>query len=170
MSIILENEKVTYEVRKHPFYFYSRVASALVLAIIPWFLYSFIIETILKVDVLAINAFFIFVYSLLLILVWIYTFVAWTDYFVDTWIITDSRVIDFELKGMFNKDVVSVRLENVEDVKVKVNGLIEHWLKIGDISLQTAATDKEFIIRGIYNPDGVKAKIFEAIHSHHNTK
>jgi uncharacterized membrane protein YdbT with pleckstrin-like domain len=165
MSILLENEKVLAEVKRHPFYFYVRIMGLVIVSFIPWFLYSLIFNIILQIDSINTLSFFVFSYSLFLIFIWLIIFIFWTDYFVDSWIITDSRVIDFELKGLFHKDVASVRLENIQDVKVNVIGIVEHWLKIGDIHLQTAGANKEFVIRGVCQPDEMKAKIFEAIHN-----
>ncbi len=165
MSILLDNEKVLAEVKRHSFYFYLRITGLIITAFIPWFLYLIIIKIIFELDSVNTLSFFIFIYTIFLIFIWLLIFVFWTDYFVDTWLITDSRVIDFELKGLFHKDVASVGLENIQDVKVKVIGIIEHWLNIGDIHLQTAGANKEFVIRGVCQPEEMKAKIFEAINN-----
>jgi len=163
MSILLENEKVLAEVKRHPFYFYIRITGMVIFAFVPWFLYLLIFSIILEINSVNTLAFFIFSYSLFLVFIWLSVFVFWTDYFVDSWIITDSRVIDFELKGLFHKDIASVGLENIQDVKVNVIGIVEHWLKIGDIHLQTAGANKEFVIHGVCRPNEMKAKIFEAV-------
>jgi uncharacterized membrane protein YdbT with pleckstrin-like domain len=165
MSILLENEKVLAEVKRHHFYFYIRITGLVIASFIPWFLYSLIFKIILQINSINTLSFFVFSYSLFLVFIWLIIFISWTDYFVDSWIITDSRVIDFELKGLFHKDVATVRLENIQDVKVKVVGFIEHWLRIGDIHLQTAGENKEFVIRGVCQPEEMKSKIFEAIHN-----
>jgi len=165
MSILLENEKVIAEVKRHPFYFYVHISGLVIAGFVPWFLYSIVFNIILGIESMNTLSFFIFCYSLFLIFIWSFIFIFWTDYFVDSWLITDSRVIDFELKGLFHTDVASVGLENIQDVKVKLVGFIEHWLKIGDIYLQTAGNNKEFVIRGVCRPEEMKAKIFEAIHN-----
>ncbi len=169
MSILLENEKILAEVKRHSFYFYVRITGLLIISFLPWFLiFRLFFNIILQIDSINFFFFFVFLYSLFLIIIWFIIFIFWTDYFVDSWIITDLRVIDFELKGLFHKDVASVGLENIQDVKVNVVGIVEHWFKIGDLHLQTAGTNKEFVICGVCQPDEMKAKIFEAIRNFKN--
>lgn len=164
MNVLLENEKRIVEIRRHPFYFYTQSTSLIILAVAPFFIFK-ILSIILNwtYPVGEAVAFLIFAYTLFLSMIWIFLFIAWTDYFVDVWIVTDSRIVDFELKGLFHKDVASVHLDNIQDVKIVVTGLIESWLKIGDIHVQTAGMQREFIIRGVCDPDQMKLKIMEAI-------
>jgi hypothetical protein len=171
MNVLLENEKRITEVKKHPFYFYTQSTGLIILAVAPFFVFKiFAIIVNWTYPVGEVISFLIFAYSLFLSIIWIFLFISWTDYFVDVWIVTDSRIVDFELKGLFHKDVASVRLDDIQDVKVIVNGIIESWLKIGNISVQTAGADKEFVIKGVCEPDKMKLKIMEAIHAHRQPK
>ncbi|MFA7252543.1 MAG: hypothetical protein WC027_01675 [Candidatus Paceibacterota bacterium] len=171
MTVLLENEKSIAEVRKHPFYFYTQSLGLMILMIAPFFIFrifSLIINwTYLTAEVVS---FLIFAYTMFLSVIWILLFISWTDYFVDVWIITDTRIIDFELKGLYHKDVASVRLEDIEDVKVVVTGIIESWLKIGNLYIQTAGMEREFVIKGVCEPDKMKLAIMKAVEAHHQSK
>lgn len=164
MGILLKNEIRIEEIKRHPFYFYTQSSGLVFLAAAPYFIFK-IVALIINWNqpIPEVMAFLIFSYTLFLSVLWIFLFIAWTDYFVDAWIVTDSRIIDFELKGLFHKDVASVRLDNIQDVKVVVTGLIESWLKIGDLHVQTAGAEREFVIKGVCEPDKMKLKIMEAM-------
>ncbi len=163
LSLLNTDEYIIATLERHPFYFYGRVAGLLFFFTLPLVAYLIVGERITEGFGGIPTSLFIFVYAQLSILSLIYVFVYWTDYFVDTWIITNTRVIDFDLKGLFHTDVASVSFDNIEDVKVETNGVIESWLGIGNIYLQTAGENREFIFHGARNPEAIKLKIFEAI-------
>lgn len=166
MLLLSLNEKLIIEIRKHIFYFYVSITGILIVAVIPLVIHRIMIEFIIFTNPLIINLFFILVYAIFLIFVATVIFIQWTDYYIDVWLITDQRVVDFELKGLFHRDIVSVTLDKVVDVKVIINGVIENMLKIGDIHIQTAGTDKEFIIKGARNPEAMRDTILNAMHAY----
>jgi uncharacterized membrane protein YdbT with pleckstrin-like domain len=171
MSVLLKNEKAVVEVKKHPFYFYTQSLGLFILAIAPLVVFKiFTAVTSWSYIPPEVTSFLIFAYTLFLAIILIFFYISWTDYFVDVWIITDSRIIDFEIKGLFHKDVASVRLDDVQDVKVIVTGIIESWLKIGNLYVQTAGLEREFVIKGICEPEKMKLVIMETIESHRNTR
>lgn len=86
----------------------------------------------------------------------------WTDYYLDVWILTDKRLIDVEQRGLFHRKVSSLDLRNIQDIKIETKGLIATFLKFGDIHVQTAGADREFVIREAYNPELVKRQLTEA--------
>lgn len=164
MITLEENEHIVYEIRKHLFYFYAKMGMiASIVVLIPLFYYIFIASVGLqvsgnfwKISVLG--------YLLFILLVWIYAFIAWTDYFLDTWIVTEKRIIDFELKGLFSRDIATVRIEDVQDLKITVVGFLNTFLKIGNISIQTAGSDKEFMIKNARDPEEAKKAIAKVMH------
>jgi len=163
MLILEPGEKIIYEVRRHMLLFYTKLTgTAIALLILP---VIFHIGVTLLVPAVS-NEFWmisLFAYSLILLSAWIYAFVAWTDYFLDTWIVTDKRVVDFEMRGLFSRDIATVLLTNIEDVKIVIDGFIHTFLKIGDIHIQTAGSDKEFVFRNVRDPEGSKAAIMQAM-------
>ncbi len=102
-----------------------------------------------------------FFYLLWLLALWVGFFVAWTDYYLDVWHVTNERVVDIEQKGLFRRDESSVRLENIEDITIDVKGIIPTLFNYGDIRLQTAGTRREFIIKNATNPESAKNRIQE---------
>ncbi|HEY4475837.1 MAG TPA: PH domain-containing protein [Candidatus Paceibacterota bacterium] len=103
---------------------------------------------------------YVFPASLLLLeVLWIVLFVVIADYYLDTWILTDQRLIFVELKGMFSRITSSVSLKNIQDVTTEVHGLLETLLSYGDVKVQSAGTEGAFIFKQIPAPYKVKDTI-----------
>ena len=104
-------------------------------------------------------------------LFWTYgLFYELTDFFLDTWIVTDHRIIDIEQIGLFNRDVSETRLDKVQDVTVKVEGKLATFADFGTVIIQTAGTEQEFQFQQVPDPVFVKDSIlhladeFRSIH------
>ncbi len=88
----------------------------------------------------------------------------WTHYYLDLWIITDRRLIVIEQLGFFNRKTSNFRLERLQDIKVRVSGIIATLLNFGTIRAQTAsASDSSFKMTGLPDPRGLQATIQEAM-------
>ena len=82
-----------------------------------------------------------FLGSLWALICWSFLFVRWTDYYFDVWIITNWRIIDMDLKGLFKVDIGSMLdLDHIQEISTHTDGIIQNLLGFGDILLQTAAT------------------------------
>lgn len=104
---------------------------------------------------------FLFAYSAVLLFGWIIFFKIWTDYYLDVLIVTDKRLIDIEQKGFFKRDVATLRLDKIQDIRVNVSGVLATFLDFGEISIQTAGESKEFIMRYVPEPSKVKGVIYD---------
>ena len=102
---------------------------------------------------------FYFLQSLFLLLMWIYGFVIWFDYYLDVWIITTERVVNVEQKGLFSRKVSELKYSHIQDVSTDVKGFFPTILNFGDINVQTAAEQSHFIFRSVGNPYAIKAEI-----------
>ncbi|PIT91324.1 hypothetical protein COU17_00835 [Candidatus Kaiserbacteria bacterium CG10_big_fil_rev_8_21_14_0_10_49_17] len=87
----------------------------------------------------------------------------WTNYYLDIWIITDRRIIDIDQRTFFSREVATLRMERVQDVTYEIHGFIATMLNFGNIHVQTAGEESEFIARNIPNPEKVKQKILEKV-------
>jgi uncharacterized membrane protein YdbT with pleckstrin-like domain len=157
-----ENEKLIKVFRKH---YFSVLLEFLVLTIIVFLpiIFFLITKNILFFDISLKNIYLLlFFYCLFLVLAWMVGAIFWIDYYLDMWILTDKRLIDVEQKGLFFREISSLRLDRIQDVKIVTKGLIQTLLKMGDIHVQTASSQKEFIIYQVNNPDLVKQFIMKA--------
>lgn len=157
-------EKILYEVRKHWFHLFTWGFILCLMALIPLFLGGVLTVVIfgsLTEQAVSIAGLF---YTLWLGLLWIIFFVEWTDYRLDVWVITNQRIIDIDQRGLFNRDVATVRFESVVDIKADVSGLIGTFLHFGSLEIQTAGAVKEFTMRSVSHPETAKDVIYKVVH------
>ena len=94
--------------------------------------------------------------SLFLMLLWIFSFLIWIDYYLDVWIITDRRIINVEQKGLFSREVSELEHIRVQDVTTDVKGFFPTLLNYGDVFIQTAAEKERFQFESVPNPYAIK--------------
>jgi hypothetical protein len=92
--------------------------------------------------------------------------ISWTNYRLDTLVVTNRRIIDIDQLGLFARNISELRLENIEDITIDIPGFIASWLNYGDIVLQTAAEQDKFTFRGISHPEAAKNFISERSEEH----
>lgn len=156
-----QGERELLEVRKHWFAFVSRIFILPIFAVVPFIIY-FIISSFAPIqiswngslNILLVGAFFVWLLAL-----WITFFVIWTDYYLDVLIVSDQRIINVNQKGLFDRDVATCRMENVQDITTETAGLIPTLLKFGDVRIQTAGEKEEFVIKNAANPEEAKRVI-----------
>ncbi len=92
---------------------------------------------------------------------WVTLFFVVADYYLDTWIVTNERLVFIELKGLFSRTVSSMNFRNIQDVSTEVHGILETVFKFGDVRIQSAGTEGSFVFRQVGNPYAVKDLILE---------
>jgi uncharacterized membrane protein YdbT with pleckstrin-like domain len=66
----------------------------------------------------------LFAQNFFMLVIWIYGFMIWIDYYFDIWIITSERIINIEQKGMFTRKVSELRFQKIQDVTTEVIGFL----------------------------------------------
>lgn len=163
------NEKIIGRVRRHWFVMLRATLGTFLLALLPialWWGLGYInwdqkFSTYIKELML----FFYFIY---LIFLWIFYFVEWTDYYLDMWLITDKRIIDIEQRGLFRREIISLRYDRIQDVTVVTNGIIQTLLGFGKIHLQTAGERRKIILKDAPAPEEVKRMILKEVRDDRN--
>ncbi len=91
-------------------------------------------------------------------------FMLWTNYYLDTWIVTDRRIIYIDQRSFFHRNVSMFRLERLQDIEIRTKGVIQHFLNFGTISAQTAGSvENNFVSTGLPDPRGLQATIQRAM-------
>lgn len=99
-----------------------------------------------------------------LLLTFMTGFMLWTNYYLDTWIVTDRRIIYIDQRSFFNRNVSMFRLERLQDIEINTVGIIQTFLNFGTISAQTAgSTQNNFVSSGLPDPRGLQATIQRAM-------
>lgn len=107
---------------------------------------------------------FIFLSGTYILFVWLRLNLSITDYYLDAWIITDKRIVDIVQSGLFKREVSECRLDRIQDVTARVKGLTPTIFDFGDVHIQTAGKEKEFVFRQVPDPYGVKDLILDLTH------
>jgi Bacterial PH domain len=161
------NEAVLKVVRRHWFVITAELFGTLFFATLPLFLgllvalipnllpASFHFETHLPIILYGISLWLLFTMMM--------SFMIWTHYYLDLWIITDRRIIVIDQIQFFNRKVSSFRLERLQDIKVSVNGIIPTFLNFGTLRAQTAsAAESNFMTTGLPEPRELQSLIQKA--------
>lgn len=87
---------------------------------------------------------------------WTSAWGAFTQYFLNAWVLTNQRIVTIKQRRYFYREVSSLFLNRVQDVTTSVSGVLSSLLGIGDIKVQTAAEDVEFVMKGIPRPEQMR--------------
>ena len=102
---------------------------------------------------------FFFVQSFLAVILWLYSFIIWIDFYFDVWIITNQRIVNIEQKALFMRTVSELKFEKIQDVATDIKGLIPTVLNFGDVYAQTAANTERFLFHKVPDPQKIKGLI-----------
>lgn len=80
-------------------------------------------------------------------------FVNLLDWYYNITIITTKRVLDIQLKDLVNKKVSATKISLVQDVDFKQVGTIPSLFNYGDVIMQTAGKEVNFIADAVPNPE-----------------
>ena len=89
-------------------------------------------------------------------------FVVWTKYYLDTWIVTNCRLVDIDQVGLFNRKSSTLDLKHIEDITIRIEGFVNSIIECGTLSVQTAGHIQEFRIENIAYPEAAKQAIYSA--------
>jgi uncharacterized membrane protein YdbT with pleckstrin-like domain len=165
MIVFEDNEYVIHTARKHWFVFASRFIILLIAVLIPVAIVP-LLNLLNFVDASKaefINLIYSFFYVVYVLIIWIWGFMMWTDYYLDITVITNKRIIDMDQKGLFSRQTSTMRYEAIQDVTTEVNGIIHTVMNFGNLYIQTAATTKEFILDNIADPNLAKEIILREL-------
>ncbi len=159
-----QDEIILIQVRKHWFLLALQMFGVVIGAILPLlFLYALEATPVARlIDTTLYGSEMIALYTGWLIIIWMALFGVWTNYYLDIWTVTNKRLITVDQRGLFHRDTGSFRLERLQDINVSVRGILATFLKFGDLHAETASGDRDFVARGIPNPQDLKAMILKA--------
>lgn len=101
----------------------------------------------------------LFILTIYFLFIWFMAFYSITMFFLDSWIVTDTRVLDMTQHGFFSRTVSEMHLAKVQDISVKVSGFIPTLFGYGDVEIQSAGTVEKFVFREVKDPNKVRERI-----------
>jgi len=167
-----ENEKVVIITRRHWYVFLAEIITLFLGLVVPA-IFIYFAEDIYGALSRHLSGFqvvnlLIFISAAWLFFLWVKFFSLFTDYYLDILIVTNQRVIDVEQKGLFARDIANATLENAQDIKIEMLGIIPTFFRFGNLYFQTAASEKEICVRGVKNPEEVKRTIISTFNAKDN--
>jgi uncharacterized membrane protein YdbT with pleckstrin-like domain len=172
-------ERVTRTVRKHWFVLVVSLVPYALLAWLPAVLPQFLAGIVplhpeTAAFLLALtseNRWFRLFLGLWWLTLWIAAFNAFTQYYLNHWVITTARIVRIRQKGFFNREVSSFLLAKVQDVSTTVDGILADLLGFGSVRVETAGdASRHFVMDGIENPTGMRDLIMSQIAALHIPK
>lgn len=155
-----ENEYITIFARRHWFAPVAKTIGVLFTLLIPVFVSSLAFSLPVPEDVLGNSGLLSLIFLCMWVFIaWNFVFVIWTNHFLDVLIVTNFHIIDIEQIGLWNREISTLHLKNVQDISSSTVGLVASMLNYGDLEIQTAGNMNNFIVRGIQRPDLVRQKI-----------
>jgi len=161
MINLLDGEKILSVQRRHWFVIALDAVYMIMLGILPFV--GFAAVYILfpqSAEFLEGNIPFIVFYGLAwLLFLWMFFFINWTNYYLDTFLITNKRIIYIEQVRLFRRNANELRLEKIQDIQVKVLGIVPSLLHMGNLHIQTAGGKDEVVFKSIPEAQEVKNMI-----------
>lgn len=151
-----EGERIVAKVHRHWIFIALRVFALAVLLVLPWLL----VVLLDRLNILSLTAgsvaSYVAVWALWGLVLWAMFWQFWTTYYMDIWVVTNKRIIDIDYLRLFDRNIAMLRFERVQDVTTHVQGIIGTLLRYGSVVVQTAGSDKEFVIDQIANPESLR--------------
>lgn len=79
----------------------------------------------------------------------------WYRYQHDIWVVTNQRIIDSLKRHWFHHEMSSADLIDIQDVSVAREGVLRTAFDFGDVRVQTAAQQANFVLAAIPHPGQV---------------
>ena len=105
---------------------------------------------------------FLFCWLVYIMVLWFLLAYKLTMHSLDTWIVTNERILDIVQIGLFHRKISELHLESIQDISVNTKGIVESYLNFGNIEIQTGATAQRFLFDKVPNPLDIKDKIMDA--------
>lgn len=156
-----KGETIVLFLRAHPVTLLPSAVFAVILIVLPFF--SFMVLPLVNLDAVLTStqlflltcAWYLFVFGFIF-----YKFVVW---YFNVYIVSNERIIDFDFKGLLNKQTSYALLAQIEDVDPKVIGFFGTIFNFGSVLIQTAAEQNEFEFENVKQPEAVAEVIMEQV-------
>ena len=92
-----------------------------------------------------------------------YFFENFLNWYFNSYIITNKRVIDIDFYGITHRRFSEAPLRNIEDITNQISGFGQVIFHYGDVSIQTAAEAREITFENVPDPDKVQDIVSDLI-------
>ncbi len=158
-----DGEKMVLVIRKHWLLFVGALFVIGVFAVLPYVILHLIPVRVLSgLPAAVAGPTVAFFYIIWLLILWVVLFAYWTNYYLNIWVVTDRRIIDIVQNGLFSRELITARLEKVQDVTVEIEGVLQTIFNYGTLVIHTADDMTNIVITNASRPNRARDKILAA--------
>lgn len=161
-----KDEKVILYIRRHWIFIFLQAKLIFLLFLFPvvlvWIvqIWNLVPDVnLLGVSVIAASNILVYLWGLFC---WMLLAEKFTDYALDFWVVTNKRIIESEMIKLFDVQISTLELEDIEDLTIRSEGFLANLIGYGRLDVQTAGAVNEFYAEKIMNPGKVQKIIFDA--------
>lgn len=148
--------------RKHWILFLGEAAPAFIAAILPFLAAGFLAGSGLVHASIFDSAAWVVFASLWLLGATMWLSTIWTNYILDMLIVTTRRVMYVQQHSLFHREVITLHLENEQNVTVETRGIFATLFGFGTLRIETAGALTELAtFEGLPDPNRIKEKILK---------
>lgn len=158
-------ERIEGLLRRHPLTFVPNILLFLLLMAVPialFLLLNKLFPWIFTHDILFPLAVLGGTGYLLLILLFFYT--EFTNYYLDIWVVTNDRIIDMEQLSLFSRTITETDLFRVQDVTTDIHGVFATFFNYGTVTVTTASANMNIVFRNIPDPNRIRNDLIRLSH------
>lgn len=96
-----------------------------------------------------------FIFGMLLL------FYQWIGWYYSIFLLTDQRFVQISQKGLFDRSIVDLGLDKIQNVNSKIAGLEQTMLGFGTIVIQTFVGD--LVLEKIHHPQEIQTRLIKVI-------
>ncbi len=71
----------------------------------------------------------------------------------NSFIITDTRLIDWDQRGLFDQEISEISLDEIYDVSYRIKGPVNTAMNVGSIRVQSQDGEIVFVLHGVKYPE-----------------
>lgn len=86
---------------------------------------------------------------------------VWALYYLNLQIVTNERIIDVNQRGLLHHEVTEFNIEVVQDATTQIKGLWGNIFNFGNVYVQTAGEQQNFVFDQIANPKHIANTVIE---------
>lgn len=84
-----------------------------------------------------------------------YGFTQFLHWFFNIFIVTNKRIIDIEFMNLLYKEFSEAQIERIQDISYHSHGIMATFFNYGDVTIQTAGEQENFIFESVPRPSEV---------------
>lgn len=158
------DEKVVFQLRRHPVIFAVDILLIVLFAAIPLVLNPIIGNTLPHLYASEVfRPVLVLLASAYYLLVWMFFYTNFVDFYLDLWVVTNNRILNVEQHGIFSRTVSELDLAQVQDVTSEQHGIFPFLFGYGDVFIQTAGEKQRFVFEQVPRPDEIRKNILSLV-------